>query len=151
MRATQTTSRRRRLSPKLNTVIHPIKKVAIGIGARSARFRLYDFLEATYRVYVDWKRSKAANRSARALVSQLALVQRKGTSPIRVLIEATLPNADLKQKSRWVRALEYVHSEDVPPSQFRRFLGNHGGLTGCAHLAVQAGRKRRRPGGDWND
>src|SRR5258707_11093046 len=34
------------------------KKKTARIGIRSGRFDLYDFLEAIYRVYVDWKRSK---------------------------------------------------------------------------------------------
>ena len=77
-------------------------------------------------------------------------------SPIRVLIEATLPDAGLKQKSRWVRALEYIYSEDVPPSRFRKFVRANGGLVGCARLAAQEHSKRRRPQrnrgeGDWDD
>jgi len=151
VRATQTNPSRRSLSPELNTFIQLIKKVTARIGIRSGRFDLYDFLEAIYRVYVAWKRSKTAKRSARALATQISLVHRKGMSPIRVLIEATLPDADFKQKSRWVRALEYVHSEDVAPSQFRRFIGGHGGVAGCARLAVEVNRKRRRPGGDWDN
>jgi hypothetical protein len=75
------------------------------------------------------------------------IARRKGMSPIRVLIEATLPEADLKQKSRWVRALEYVYSENESPSQFRKFIRTRGGVAGCARLAVNANRKRRRPGG----
>ncbi len=88
MRATQTNPSRRSLSPELNTFIQLIKKVTARIGIRSGRFDLYDFLEAIYRVYVDWKRSKTAKRSARALATQISLVHRKGMSPIRVLIEA---------------------------------------------------------------
>lgn len=49
-----------------------------------------------------------AKRAARALANQIALVHRKGMSPIRVLVEATLPDADFKQKSRWVRAMEML-------------------------------------------
>jgi hypothetical protein len=70
---------------------------------------------------------------------------------MRVLIEATLPNADPKQKSRWARALEYLASENVPTREFKRFIRANGGLAGCARLATEVNRKRRRPGGDWND
>jgi hypothetical protein len=111
----------------------------------------YDFLEVIYRVYVDWKCRKIAKRSVRTLADQLVIVRRKGMSPIRVLIEATHPNADFKRKSRWVRALEYVYSESVSPSQFRKFVRTRGGVAGCARLAVNVNRKRRRPGGDWID
>jgi hypothetical protein len=138
-------------SVEANLAIQSLKKIAHGSVPQKGRIRLYDFLRAVYCVYVDWKRLGIAKQSARALANQTALVQRKGMSPIRVLIEATLPDADVKQKSRWVRALEFVHSEDVPPAQLRRFIGDHGGVAGCAREAVRMNRKRWRPGGDWND
>lgn len=73
-----------------------------------------------------------------------------------MLIEAVQPNADFKQKSRWVRALEYVYSENVSPSRFRKFVRTRGGVAGCARLAVQVKRKRRRSRrdcveDDWDD
>jgi hypothetical protein len=113
-------------------------------------------LEAVYRIYVDWKRSKTAKRTARKLAKDMNIVRRRGTSPIRVLVEATLPNTDFKQKSRWVRALEYAYSENVPAEGFRQFVRRHGGLAGCASSAVQVDRKRKRPRrdcveGDWDD
>jgi hypothetical protein len=72
-------------------------------------------------------------------------------SPIRILIEAALTKAEIKQKSRWVRVLEYASSENIPTEHFRKFIRANGGLAGCARLAAQQNRKRRRPGGDWND
>jgi hypothetical protein len=53
---------------------------------------------------------------------------------IHVLIEAVLPDADHKQKSRWVRALEYIYSQDVPATKLRQFARRHDGLAGCARL-----------------
>jgi hypothetical protein len=142
---------RRSTSPELAATIQSLKETVAKLRRRSGRFELYDLLEAVYRVYIDWKRRKIAKRSARTLADEMNIVRRKGMSPIRVLVEATLPSADLKQKSRWVRALEYVHSENVSPSQFRNFVRSRGGVAGCARLVVNINRKRRRPGGDWND
>lgn len=141
---------------ELAAAIRPAKTAAARLRQRVGRFEIYDVLEAIYRIYIDWNRRKVAKRSARALANQITLVQRKGMSPIRVLIEATLPDAEFKQKSRWVRALEYIYSEDVAPSQFRRFISGHGGIAGCARQAVRVNRKRRRPRpdcaeGDWDD
>jgi hypothetical protein len=140
----------------LSTTIDPAilrraTKAAKKLRQRAGRFEVYEFLTAVYRIYARWKRKKHAIRSARLLAKQLPIPWRKGISPIRVLIEAMLPEADLKQKSRWVRALEYAHSAGVPPAQLRTFFGNRGGVAGCAHQAVALGRKRRRPGGDWDD
>jgi hypothetical protein len=109
-----------------------------------------------YKTYIDWKRRKVAKRSARTVADEMNVVRRKGMSPIRILIEATLPSADIKQKSRWVRALEYVSSKNVSPSRFRGFVRTHGGISGCTRRAVRVGRKRacsRRESvaGRWDD
>jgi hypothetical protein len=135
----------------LATAIQPAKEAAAKLKRHAGRFEIYDVLRSIYRVYRDWKDRRIAGRSARLLASELPIVRRKGMSPIRVLIEAALPNANLKEKSRWVRALEYLSSEHVPAKEFRSFLRANGGLAGCARLAVEAGRKRARPKGDWTD
>jgi hypothetical protein len=144
-------------SRDIAAAVRSAKKAAAGRPRRrTGRFELYELLETVYVLYMDWKRRKIAKRSARALADQLNIVRRKGMSPIRILIEALQPDTDFKQKSRWVRALEYVCSENVPPSRFRKFVRARGGVAGCARLAVQAKRKRRRPRrdcveGDWDD
>ncbi|MGY8685390.1 hypothetical protein Q2941_47870 [Bradyrhizobium sp. UFLA05-153] len=145
-----------RLSPELAVDIRPAKKAAARLRKHVGRFELYVVLEAIYSVYADWKGRKIANRSARKLTDELNIARRKGMSPIRALIEAVKPDADFKQKSRWVRALEYVYAEDVPTKRFQQFVGRNGGLAGCARLSVQVKRKRRRPRrdcpeGDWTD
>src|SRR5258705_10637210 len=101
------------MPPDLAASIQPARQAAARLKQPGGRFDLYDLLEAIYRIYVDWKKHKVAKRSARALADEMNIVRRKGMSPIRVLIEATLPEAELKQKSRWVRALEYVYSQDI--------------------------------------
>jgi hypothetical protein len=145
-----------RLSPELAADIHPAKEAAARLRTHVGRFELYIVLEAIYRVYADWKGRKVANRSARTLANELNIAWRKGMSPIRTLIEAVKPDADFKQKSRWVRALEYIYAEGVPAGRFHKFVGHNGGLAGCARLAVRVKRKRRRPHrdcpeGDWTD
>jgi hypothetical protein len=154
MQETQTNTGRalrRSISPELAATIQPAKGAAAGLKRRVGRFEIYDFLEAIYCVYIDWKCRKIANRSSRTLADELTIVRRKGMSPIRVLIEATLPSADIKQKSRWVRALEYAAHNGTPAKRFRKFVRANGGISGCARSAVQVDRRRRRPGGDWND
>jgi hypothetical protein len=155
MQTAETNARRtspRPASPELAASIQIAKESAAGLKRNVGRFGSYDFLEAIYRVYIDWRGRKIAKRSARELADELNIVRRKGMSPIRVLIEATYVEADLKQKSRWVRALEYIYSENVSPSQLRKFIASRGGIAGCARLAAtRNGRKRRRDSGDWND
>lgn len=145
IRATQ------RASIELADAIQPAKEAAARLSKRVGRFEMYSFLKSIYRVYMQWKDRRVAIRSARLMAQELSITRRKGTSPMRVLIEATFPGADLRQKSRWVRALEYLASEDVPAREFKRFIRANGGLAGCARLAAEVNRKRRRPGGDWSD
>jgi hypothetical protein len=142
---------RKSASRELGAAIQPAKEAAARLNRLAGRFEVYDYLKAVYRIYRNWRYQKTAKRSVRLLANELSIIQRKGTSPIRILIEATLPGADVRQKSRWVRALEYISSEGIPPREFRKFVHANGGLAGCARLAAQANRKRRRPGGDWND
>jgi hypothetical protein len=146
----------RPLSPELAAAIQPVKEAAGRLKRPVGRFEIYEFLKDIYRVYIDWKRRKIAKQSTRAIARELNIVRREGMSPIRILIEAIFPNVDYKQKSRWVRALEYVAYEEVPAKIFRRFIRARGGLAGCARLAAQVNRKRRRPRrdcgeGDWDD
>lgn len=144
------------LSPELAAAIRPATEAAARMRQRAGRFEIYNVMEAVYCVCIDWKQRKIAKRSARALAAQLGIVRRKGITTVRILIEAVLPDADHKQKSRWVRALEYIYSQHVPATKFRQFARRHDGLAGCARLAVQVKRKRRRslrdfPEGDWGD
>lgn len=72
------------------------------------------------------------------------------------MVSAVLPDAGHKQMSRWVRALEYIYSQDVPATKLRQFARLYDGLAGCARAAVEIKRKRRRslrdfPTGDWTD
>jgi hypothetical protein len=157
MQTTQQGKRRAsRLSPELAAAIRPAMEAATRLRLRGGRFEIYNVVEAVYSVYVDWKHRKTAKRSARALAGQLGIAQRKDMTSIRILIEAVLPEANHKQKSRWVRALEYIYSQDVPATRLRQFARLHDGLAGCARAAVEIKRKRRRslrdfPEGDWGD
>jgi hypothetical protein len=76
------------------------------------------------------------------MAQELSIIRRKGTSAIRVLIEATLPGADLRQKSRWMRALECLASEDVPAREFKDFSEPMVGWPG-ARVAERWRRLRR--------
>ena len=146
----------RRASIELADTIQPAKEAAARLSKRVGRFEIYSFLKSIYWVYMRWEDRGIARRSARLLARELSITRRKGASPIRVLIEASLPGADLRQKSRWVRALETSRRREFSPREFRKFVHANGGLAGCARLAVQTNRKRRRPRrncgeGDWDD
>jgi hypothetical protein len=98
-------STRQSTPQELGAAIQPAKDAAARLNRLAERFEVYDYLKAIYRIYRTWGYRKIARRSARLLAGELSITRRKGTSPIRVLVEATVPGADLRQKSRWVRAL----------------------------------------------
>lgn len=138
-------------SGSLSTTIETAKEAAAQLDRGTGSSEIYDYLTIIYSIYSEWRHQKRAKRSARVLAEAKKILLRKGTSPIRVLIDATLPGANFKQKSRWVRALEYANSERVPTAQFRKFVCANGGLAGCARLAAMTNEKRCHPAGYWTD
>jgi len=132
-------------------LIEPLTTAARKLESRTGRFEIYEYLSAVYRMYRGWKRRKIANRTARLMAHRLNITQRKGVSPIRVLIEATFPSADPKQKSRWVRALQYASSEDASADELRSFFRSSQGVAGCAHLAAKHQPKQNRRRNAWID
>jgi hypothetical protein len=129
---------------ELTATIQLLRSAAREAGQGRGRFEIYKFLSAVYRVHIGWEQRQIAKTSARALAADLSITFRRGMSPIRILIEAALLKTEIKQKSRWVRALEYASSENIPTKHFRKFLRQHGGLAGCARLAAKVSRKRKR-------
>jgi|ERR1700729_1291522 hypothetical protein len=135
----------------LSASIRPAKEAAALLSRGAGRFQIYSYLTIIYSIFTEWRHQKRARHSTRILADAARIPLRKGISPIRVLIDATLPGAHFKQKSRWVRALEYANSEGVPTGQFREFVRANGGLAGCARLAAMTNAKRRHPVDHWTD
>jgi hypothetical protein len=137
------------LSSKTWATLRPAATAAQDLHSGVGRFAVYDFLSAVYRTHRSWKRREIARRMARVLARQMNIPWRKDVSPIRVLIEATLPDADPKKKSRWVRALQYASMRGVSANDLREFFGNHRGIAGCARLAAKRQPKQIRARDDW--
>jgi hypothetical protein len=86
---------------------------------------------------------------AKKVARHLGLPWRKGTSPIRTIIEATFPTEALKQKSRWVRALEFAAEEKTAAKELKELFRSKGGVSGCAGNAARFDPKRRTNRDDW--
>src|ERR1700686_484955 len=89
---------RRPTSSEVLATIRPLKMLAARLRRRCGRFEIYDFLESIYRVYIAWNVGKIAKRCPRTLPDEKNIVRRNGMSPSRILIEAILPDTNLKQK-----------------------------------------------------
>lgn len=136
---------------KIRKLIEPVTTSAHKLESRTGRFGIYEYLSAVYRIYRGWKRRKIANRTARLLAYRLNIYRRRGVSPIRILIEATFPSADSRQKSRWVRALQYASSEGASADELRSFFRSSQGVAGCARLAAKDQPKQNRRRNAWVD
>jgi|tagenome__1003787_1003787.scaffolds.fasta_scaffold20989007_8 hypothetical protein len=111
---------------------------------RERRFAFYDYLSAVYHAYRRWKRLSISKKTARQVGRTFRVPSRDNGSPIRILIEATLPEAGGKQHSRWVRALQFASVSDVPSQGLLDFFRANGGVAGCARLAAERRRRRRQ-------
>jgi hypothetical protein len=126
-----------------------LRRIAKQINRGNGRFGLYEYLVATYRLYRKWRRSGLEKVTAKKVARHLGLSWRKGTSPFRIIIEATFPTENFKQKSRWVRALEFAADEKTPAKDLEELFCLKGGVAGCARKAARSDPKRRTDRDDW--
>jgi hypothetical protein len=115
----------------------------------TGRFKFYDYLTAVYRTFKEWKDLGISKRLARRVAKYFEVLQRKGASPARTLIDATFPALDPKRKSRWSRALEFAALTKVTPNDLPKLFRNYSGIAGCACLATERKPKKNRHRNDW--
>ena len=90
-----------------------------------------------------------SKRMARQVARSFETPQRRTTTPIRTLIDATFPSLNSKQKSRWTRAIELATIVKTPPDQLTMLLKNHSGIAGCARLAADEKPRKNTYRDDW--
>jgi hypothetical protein len=106
-----------------------------------ARDAIYDYLQAVRALVHVWERRGRADRKARRALRLRRLKAAKYPEPYAALIACT-SRADIKARSKWARALQYVAS--CPPSEksLKEFMKAEGGINGCASLfARRLGRR----------
>lgn len=140
-----------KVSLSIHERIGPALERATKLRHCPGRFGVYEYLTCVYATYRKWKHHRVARRTARAIALRMNIPWRKGVSPIRILIEATNPSAAPKQKSRWVRALQFASSEDQPTKGLTRFFRARRGIAGCARLAAKHQPKKDRRKSSWDD
>jgi hypothetical protein len=115
---------------------------------RHGRKDFYEYLKGVYNL-CDWTDSGVSQRHEREVARLCDLNVRAGTTPFRIVIDATASILqDRQTKSRWVRALEYALAKKAPPNRFEKFLDQNGGVIGCAQ-AMAALRKQKRRQNPW--
>jgi hypothetical protein len=116
---------------------------------QTGRFRFYGYLAVVYRTYREWTDLGIARRMARYLAKHFEIPRRKGTSPVRTLIDATFPALDPKRKSRWSRALEFAALTKTTPEDLPKLLKSSAGIAGCARFATKRKPKKNIHRNAW--
>lgn len=136
------------LGPSAQKIIARIQKVrkAADKAARSKhRFAAYRYLRAVLRAYISISEEDLLDHLAAIAPSTLMTPVRADWHPIRLIIEATCIQPDLRMRSRWTRALEYAVADKIDPKELPRFIRAHGGIAGCADLARKIKARQKRP------
>lgn len=117
-------------------------------GARAARserrFADHRYLRSVLRAYEFFSDNELLSHLTVIAPSELMTPVRAGRHPIRIIIDASCNQPDLRMRSRWTRALEYALARNVSPDELPRFIRANGGIAGCADLASKI-RPRKLP------
>lgn len=138
----------RSLGPSTRKIVAWIKKVrraAEKAASRKDRFADYRYLRSVLRAYCYFDDNDLLSHLMEVAPSTLLTSVRVKAHPLRIIIDASCIQPDLKKRSRWTRALEAAVGEQIDPNDLLRFFRAHNGIAGCADLASKTGRKRARP------
>ena len=116
-----------------------------------SRFAMRTYLKQVYRLYCRWKQTGEVNRKARRAANLQRIPVRRGTHPLKILIDLTTPAnyADAKARSRMARAMEFAAAEGIRPRGLGEFFDQSGGIAGAAGQMVLRHPRRIRRVNDW--
>jgi hypothetical protein len=137
------------LDSKTWRYVEPILQALQQAQHQIGRFRFYGYLAAVYRTRKEWKDLGISKKMARRLAEHFEIPRRKGTSPVRTLIDATFPVLDPKQKSRWSRALDFAALTKTTADDLPKLFKINLGIAGCARFAAKEKPKRNIDRDDW--
>lgn len=127
---------------KIVARIQKVRRVAEKAAKRKHRFADYRYLRSVFRAYSYFDDEDLLSHLMEVAPSTLITPVRADWHPLRVIIEATCIQPDLRMRSRWTRALEYAVREEIDPNDLARFFRAHNGIAGCADMESKIGRKR---------
>jgi hypothetical protein len=111
---------------------------------RHGRKDFYEYLKGVYNL-CDWTDSGVSQQHGREVARLRDLNVRAGTTPFRIVIDATASILqDRQTKSRWAQALEYALAKKAPPNRFKKFLDENGGVEACKRKMAALRKKKRR-------
>lgn len=120
---------------KILARIQKVRRAAEKAATRKHRFADYRYLRSVLRAYIHFDDDDLLSHLMEVAPSTLMTPVRADWHPLRVIIEASCIQPDLRMRSRWTRALEYAVSEKIQPDELPRFIRAHKGIAGCAEMA----------------
>lgn len=130
---------------KVVAQIRKVRKAAEKASENNGRFAAHKYLRAVLRAYRYFETTNLLPHLIELAPSMLMTPVRANWHSLRMIIEATCIQPDLRMRSRWTRALEYALAEDIDPKELPRFIRAHNGIAGCADLASKTKPKRFSP------
>jgi hypothetical protein len=127
---------------KIGARIQKVRKAAHRAERSKHRLADYRYLRSVLSAYRYFENNKLLAHLVEIAPSILMTAVRVDAHPVRVIIDASCIQSDLRMRSRWTRALQYALSEDIDPQELSRFLQAHNGISGCADLASKTAGKR---------
>jgi hypothetical protein len=131
---------------KLDRELGPVIIAAKRAWKSRRRFAERKYLREVYRLYWRWCEQGRVKALARAAARSAGLPTGRNTHPLQVLINGTARCGDVKQRSRWTRALLLAACNDVHPAHLDQFFQGNGGVAGCARRMARKRNERH-----WTD
>lgn len=122
---------------KIVARILKVRKASNRAAVSTSKFAQYRYLRSVLRAYTFFSENNLLTHLVIIAPSALMTPVRAGWHPIRIIIDASCTQTDLRLRSRWTRALEYTLARNVSPDDLPRFIRANGGIAGCADLACK--------------
>lgn len=133
-----------RSAQKIVARIRKVRRAAEKAAKSKERFADYRYLRAVLSAYIYFEDNDLLPHLTEIGPSLLKTAVRKNQHPLRVILEASCIQPDLRMRSRWTRSLTFALAENIKPTDLSRFLKAHGGVAGTADLAAKTMRSRKR-------
>jgi hypothetical protein len=115
--------------------IRRVRRAGDRASRSNSRFAEYRYLRAVLRAYEVLSNHTLLSHFVIIAPCQFMTPVRADSHPIRVIIDATCTQPDLRMRSRWTRALEFAVQRNVTSGDLPKFIKANGGISGCADLA----------------
>jgi hypothetical protein len=132
-----------KLEPARRKELDRLQEIEEKSFASRGRFRERPYLEAVYQLYGKWSAAGHSKSRAAHMAKLCGISPRKDSHPIKIIIDCTSPETDVKLRSRWALALCNAVKRGISSSKLLEFLDEKGkgGLVGRAREFAKSQRQ----------